>query len=58
MKDYITLHHFFSGDTVHIRMDSISHIRESKKAVVIVTLDGRGIYVSETIEEINYLMGV
>jgi hypothetical protein len=58
MRGYITLHHFMSGDTVHIKFDSIAHIRESKKAVVIVTLDGRGMYVSESMDEIAFLMNV
>jgi len=57
MNGWITLTHFMSGDKIHFQVVNITTIRESKKATVIITMDGKGTYVTEDINTINYLMG-
>jgi hypothetical protein len=58
MNGWITLTHFMSGDKIHFQVVNITTIRESAKAVVVITMDGKGTYVSESMQDIAYLMGV
>jgi hypothetical protein len=58
MNGWITLTHFMSGDKIHFQVVNITTIRESQRAVVIITLDGKGTYVVESVEQIAGLMSV